>query len=92
MKTAYELAMERLNQQSPSVNLSDEQKAALAEIDPKIDAKIAERELTLNAEIEKARENGDYDAIAELDHQLTADKNKLEAEREEKKNAVRNAG
>jgi hypothetical protein len=92
MKTAYELAMERLNKQSPAINLTDEQKAALAEIDSKIDAKIAERELTLNAEIEKARENGDYDAIADLDQQLTDDKNKLEADREEKKNAIRNAG
>ena len=92
MKTAYELAMERLNKQSPSVTLTDEQKAALAEIDSKIDAKIAERELTLNAEIEKARENGDYDSIADLDQQLTDEKNKLEAEREDKKEAVRNGG
>jgi len=92
MKTAYELAMERLNQQSPTVNLTDEQKAALAEIDSKIDAKIAERELTLNAEIDKARENGDYDAIADLDQNLTDDKIKLEAERESKKDAIRNGG
>lgn len=92
MKTAYELAMERLNKQSPSVNLTDEQKAALAEVDSKIDAKIAERELTLTAEIDKARENGDYDSIAELDQQLTTDKAKLEAEREDKKEAIRNGG
>ncbi len=92
MKTAYELAMERLNKQSPSVKLTDAQKAALAEIDSKIDARIAERELTLNAEIDKARENGDYEAIADLDQQLTDDKNKLEAEREEKKDVIRKGG
>ena len=45
MKSAYELAMERLNQESPSRNLSDEEKAELAEIDKKYDAKIAELNL-----------------------------------------------
>jgi hypothetical protein len=92
MKTAYELAMERLNQQSPSVKLTEEQKAALAEVDSKIDAKIAERELTLNGEIDRARETGDYDAIATLDQQLTDEKSKLEAEREDKKEAIRKGG
>lgn len=89
MKSAYELAMERLDAQSPTVKLTDEQKAELAEIDSRIDSKIAERELTLGAEIEKAKESGNYEAIEELDNQLTEDKRKLESEREDKKNAVR---
>jgi len=89
MKSAYELAMERLNQQSPSIKLTDKQKAQLAEIDSKFNARIAERELTLGGEIDHARETGDYDAIATLDQQLTDDKNKLEAERESQKEAIR---
>lgn len=89
MKSAYELAMERLNKQSPTIKLTDKQKAQLAEIDSKFNAKIAERELTLGGEIDRARETGDYDAIAALDQQLTDDKNKLEAERESQKEAAR---
>ena len=89
MKTAYELAMERLNEQSPTIKLTDEQRAAIAEVDSQYNAKIAERELTLGGEIDQARESGDFDAIASLDEQLTADKNKLEAERETRKEAIR---
>ena len=43
MKSAYELAMERLQKTSPSLSLTEEQKKALAEIDSKYRAKIAEK-------------------------------------------------
>lgn len=33
MKSSYELAMERLNKQAPSVKLTAEQKAKLADLD-----------------------------------------------------------
>ena len=89
MKTAYELAMERLNEQSPTVKLTKQQKTEIAEIDSLYDSKIAERELALGGEIDQAREAGDYDSIATLDQQLTADKNKLETDREARKEAVR---
>lgn len=41
MKSAYELAMERLNKEDPNANkpLSDEQKTQLAEIDERYKAK-----------------------------------------------------
>ena len=50
MKSAYELAMERLERSAPSVTLSDEQKAQLAEIDSSFKAKIAEKELFLQGD------------------------------------------
>ena len=40
MKSAYELAMERLNQQAPSVKLTAEQKAKLADLDSLYKSKI----------------------------------------------------
>ena len=43
MKSAYELAMERLQKGSPTITLTSEQKAELAEIDSSFNAKIAER-------------------------------------------------
>ncbi len=54
MKSAYELAMERLNKTSPTVKLTDEQKKQLADLDSQCAAKIAERELLLQGEITKA--------------------------------------
>ena len=44
MKSAYELAMEKLSKAAPTVTLSAEQKAELAELESKCAAKIAERE------------------------------------------------
>ena len=47
MKSAYELAMERLQQDGPKVTLTDEQRAALAEVDELYRSKIAEKEVFL---------------------------------------------
>jgi hypothetical protein len=92
MKSAYELAMERLNKTAPAVKLTDKQKKELAEIDSKYAAKFAERELMLKDEITKAVEKGDYEAVAQLEKQLISDRKTIEAEKEEKKEKVRQAG
>ncbi len=92
MKTAYELAMERLSKTSPTVKLSDEQKKQLAELESRCAAKIAERELFLKGEIAKAAEKGDGEAIEQLEKQLVSDRKSLRAEFEEKKEKVRAQG
>ena len=56
MKSAYELAMERLEKKTPSLALTKEQKTQIADIDSTFKARIAERELFLKAEIAKATE------------------------------------
>jgi hypothetical protein len=89
MKTAFELAMERLNKSAPTKKLTDEQKRQLAELDAIYSAKIAERELMLNAELVKAEDSGDYEAIEQLRKQLASERRKFESEREEKKEAIR---
>lgn len=90
MKTAYELAMERLTRTSPGVKLSDAQKKELAELDAKYAAKIAEREITLNGEIAKAA--GDFEKEESLRQQLLAERKKLQAELHERKEQVRAQG
>ena len=87
MKSAYELAMERLNQASPTVKLTDAQKKELAELDNKYAAQIAAREIALNAEIAKAAD--DVEKEESLREQLLTDRKKLQAELEEKKERVR---
>ena len=64
MKTAYELAMERLGKISPTVKLTAEQKKEIAELESKCTAKIAERELFLKGEIVKAIDKGDAEAVS----------------------------
>lgn len=92
MKSAYELAMERLNKTSPAAKLTDKQKKELAEIDSKYAAKIAGRELMLKDELRKAAEKGDGEAIEQLEKQLISNRKSLEAEKEEKKEKIRQGG
>ena len=89
MKSAYELAMERLSKTAPAVALTAEQKKEIAELESKCAAKIAERELLIKSEIAKARERGDAEAIEQLEKQLVSDKKSARADLEEKKEKVR---
>jgi hypothetical protein len=89
MKSAYELAMERLNKKSPAMKLTDAQKKKLAELDAKYQAKVAEREIGLKDEILQAQAKGDWEAAEKLEKQLVHERKKLQAELEEKKEQVR---
>ena len=89
MKSAYELAMERLNKAAPSVKLTAQQKKEIAELESKCAAKIAERELFIKGEIAKAVDRSEFEAIAQLEKQLVSDRKSLQADLEEKKAKVR---
>lgn len=89
MKSAYELAMERLEKAAPSVSLTDEQKKQIAEIDSSFKAKIAEREVFLKDQIGKARIAGKFDEVEELEKQLASEIRRLQSDCEEKKEKAR---
>ena len=89
MKSSYELAMERLNKTSPTVKLTAEQKKQLAELESRYAAKIAEREIALKGEIDKAASTGDAETAGKLQRQLADDRKKLQSELEDKKDQVR---
>jgi hypothetical protein len=89
MKTAYELAMERLKKTAPVMKLTAPQKKEIAELESKCKAKIAERELFVQGEIAKAVDKGDFEAIEQLEKQLASDRKSLQADLEEKKEKVR---
>jgi hypothetical protein len=91
MKSAYELAMERLQKASPSLSLTEEQKKELAEIDSKYRAKIAEKELFLRDQIRKAQTEGKVDQIDSLEKQLASDVRRLQEECEANKEKLRNS-
>ena len=92
MKTAYELAMERLQKNVPSKKLTETQKKQLAELDSQYAAKIAGRELALADDINRAREAGDMEKAGTLQEQWVAERKKLQVELEEKKEQVRLRG
>lgn len=89
MKSAYELAMERLEKTAPTQKLTDTQKAEIAEIETLATARTAEKELLLGAEIAKARAAGDAVALESLEKQLVAERRKIQEEAEAKKQRVR---
>lgn len=89
MKTAYELAMERLNKLAPTVKLTDKQKQALAELDSKYAARLAEREITLQGEIEHAAARGDAEAMEKLQQRLADERKSIQTELAARKETVR---
>ena len=89
MKSAYELAMERLEKASPSISLTDDQRKEIAEIDSIYRAKIAEKEVFLKDQIRKAQNAGKFDEVESLEKQLVAEVRRLQEDCEEKKEKLR---
>jgi len=89
MKSAYELAMERLEKSQPVVTLTDDQKKQLAEIDSTFKARIAEKELFLKDEIRKAQSAGKFEEAESLEKQLTSEIRRLQEDCEAKKEKLR---
>jgi len=89
MKSAYELAMERLQKTQPQQRLTDKQKDEIADIESRYKARIAEREITFQDSINAAMTAGDVEKLETLRSELAREKAKLEAERNSKKEGVR---
>jgi hypothetical protein len=89
MKSAYELAMERLEKASPSISLTEDQKRGIAEIDSAYRAKIAEQELFLRDQIRKAQSAGNLEEVESLEKQLTSEIRRLREDCEAKKEKLR---
>ena len=89
MKSAYELAMERLEKTQPSVALSEDQKKQLADVDSTYRAKIAERELFLRDEIRKGQAAGNLEDVEKLEKQLTSEIARLREDCEAKREKLR---
>ena len=88
MKSAYEIAMERLEKKEPTQKLTAEQKARIAEINSLYGSKIAEKETFLQGEIAKAKIKGDALGVEQIQDQLAREVRRLHVEWEEKKAAV----
>jgi hypothetical protein len=89
MKSAYELAMERLEKSSPSLALTKEQKKELAEVDSMYRAKAAEKELFLKNQIRKAQAAGNFEEVESLEKQLASEIRRLQEDCEARKEKLR---
>jgi hypothetical protein len=91
MKSAWELAMERLDAEDPDVGkaITEEKKTELAAIDTKYSAKIAERKIFLEKALNEAIEQSDLEEIGNLQRQIADETTRLEEERERAKEKAR---
>ena len=90
MKSAYELAMERLAKSDPAAApLTAEKKERLAEIDRVYQGKIAEREIFLKQQLQAALAGRKLEEADKIRQQISSEKAKLEEEREDEKERVR---
>jgi hypothetical protein len=91
MKSAYELALERLKASDPEAGLplTPEQKAALAEIDRVYQGRIAEREIFLAKQLDDMLTANNLEEAEKIRKQLVSEKARLEEEKEAEKDKVR---
>jgi hypothetical protein len=91
MKSAYELAMERLSKSDPSSSkpLTAQQRARLAEVDKLYQGKIAEREIFLRQQLDQALTGTDADEVDKIRKQIASEKARLEEDREAEKDRIR---
>jgi hypothetical protein len=81
--------MERLAKSQPIIKLTDDQKKQLAEVDSTFKARIAEKELFLKGEIQKAQSTGKFEEVESLEKQLASDIKRLQEDCEAKKEKLR---
>ena len=87
IKSAYELAMERLDaEQGAQVTLNEEQKKAMAEIDEEIKSGVAQLEIMGREKMAKAQAAGDlaklHEAEDEMRREIERTKEKGEARKQ----------
>ena len=94
MKSAYELAMERLAKSDPAAKpLTSRAKPASREIDRVYQGKTAEREIFLKQQLDAALAAQKFDEADKIRKQIAGEKARLEEEREEEKErSVRRGG
>lgn len=84
LKSALDLALEKLDREmGDSIpKLSEQQKEQIAETRKKYQSKIAEAEIAAQSDITKARQKGDYQAVATVEKRLADEKNRINTKME----------
>ena len=92
LKSSFDLAMERMAQRGENITtLSDEKKAALAEIGRRTKAKIAEVEILFDKKLAEARAANDAEKTAKLEEEKRAEIRRLQSRDEDERRKARDA-
>ena len=94
MKSAYEIAMEKLRKQDAERGetqplLTRKQKDEIAQIRQHYQAKLAEREILYQSELRRARASKDPEAVRPVEEGYRRDRSRIENDMEAKIRAVR---
>ena len=91
MKSAYELAMERLAKSDPDQGrpLTAGQKGRLAELDRVYQGKWAEREIFLKKQLDEAYAAQKPEEVTKIQQQLASERARIDEARDEEKERVR---
>jgi len=97
MKTAYELAMERLRQADArsgetETRLTGKQKKEIAEVRSFYKAKLAEREILHHADLARARAAREPEQVEKVEEEYRIDRRRIEDEMESRVRAIRRSG
>ncbi len=94
LKSAYELAMERLQARDPenadSAPLSAEQKRQIAEVRQRYRTRLAELDVMRKAGESKVSERGDAEKLGKLEEEYEVEKKALEQAMENEVQAIKN--
>lgn len=91
MKSAYELAMDRLAKSDPSAGapVTAEKKTRLAELDQLYKGKLAEREIFIKQQLNQVLVERKADEVAKIREQMASERIRIEEERDAEKEKVR---
>lgn len=89
IKSAYELAMERLGVTEGASTLSEEKKRQLADIDRETEARVAEQEILFKSRIRDALVSEKPEEAIKLRENMTTELRRLRERGEAKKDEVR---
>jgi hypothetical protein len=96
MKSAYELAMEKLRRQDAArgetpEHLTDAQRESIADVRKVYGARLAEREILYQADLRTARAKGEPEAIQAVEEAYRRDRGRIEEDRDAKIRALKSA-
>lgn len=89
MKSSYEIAMERMGGNHTQKELSVSQKEKIAEVTNKYDAKIAEKKIFSEKNIQKEIERGNEEDAEKIRSQLISEIASLEKKADKEKDQIR---
>ncbi len=94
LKSAWEIALEKIEakEQLSVKALTDAQRAEIADIRSRLQARIAEEEFALQAKVQSAVAGGHHETVPTLQAESKAEKARLEREMEKLVDGIRNAG